>query len=402
MASTPAVGPRPTTRTNTSAHTSSGMLRNTISSQRTAWRSQNGPRAMRPDRAEMDSTRVLTSVSGMATTRASVTPAVAMATVRQVSRTTMRTNSASCASGQKLPRNCPVTFRLSGSSRIQGLNSVATPSGHSSTSMASIQKRRLCQAGSRRGTGGRLSCATPTYRQCMTTGCGARASADAGTGTSPRSSCSNWSYSAASRSRETARAGRSKAICPSRKPMMRGKCASATSTWCNVATSVAPRSPAPAPARRWPGGTASGPGPTRARQSAANSPRPHTQGARQADALALATREAVHPLKQFVAQIKAVQRLVGGGDVVRIEQRPHAGHSPMAGRRPASTAVTTRWRGGRGGTCGARNKRPRSRCSCPRGSCHGSCPSSAACRPTAATRRPAPATGWSCRRPTGR
>jgi len=33
----------------------------------------------------------------------------------------------------------------------------------------------------------------------------------------------------------------------------------------------------------------------------------------------------------------------------------------IAGSRPASTEVTTRWRGGSGGTCGARNKRPRSR-----------------------------------------
>ena len=72
MASTPAVGPRPTTRTKTSAHTSSGTLRSTTSPQRTAWRSQNGPRAMRPLSADTDSTRTASSASGTASTRASL------------------------------------------------------------------------------------------------------------------------------------------------------------------------------------------------------------------------------------------------------------------------------------------------------------------------------------------
>ena len=48
---------------------------------------------MRPERADTDSTRVFTSVSGMAITSASVMPAVAMATVRQVSLATMARNS---------------------------------------------------------------------------------------------------------------------------------------------------------------------------------------------------------------------------------------------------------------------------------------------------------------------
>ena len=38
--------------------------------------------------------------------------------------------------------------------------------------------------------------------------------------------------------RVTCAAGRSKAMRPSRSPTMRGKCSSAISTWCSVATSV--------------------------------------------------------------------------------------------------------------------------------------------------------------------
>ena len=37
----------------------------------------------------------------------------------------------------------------------------------------------------------------------------------------------------------------------------------------------------------------------------------------------------------------------------------------MLGKRPANTEVTTRWRGGSGGTCGARNNWPRKRRSTP-------------------------------------
>jgi len=48
----------------------------------------------------------------------------------------------------------------------------------------------------------------------------------------------------------------------------------------------------------------------------------------------------------------------------------------MAGNRAASTEVTTRWRGGSGGTWGARNSWPRWRCNAERGSAQGSRPSS--------------------------
>jgi hypothetical protein len=106
---------------------------------------------MRPLRAETDSTRVHTRVSGTATTSASVRPAVAMATVRQVSRATIARNSHPSTGGRKLARKSPVTLRFWASKRIQGLNSVATISGHSSTRPAPVQKTRPSQAGSREG-----------------------------------------------------------------------------------------------------------------------------------------------------------------------------------------------------------------------------------------------------------
>ena len=89
------MGPRPTTRTNTKAHTNSGMLRNTMRVTRTQPRKTAGQRFMRPDKADRDNTRVATRLNGTARTKASVMPAVAMATVRHVSRTTMRMNSVS-------------------------------------------------------------------------------------------------------------------------------------------------------------------------------------------------------------------------------------------------------------------------------------------------------------------
>src|SRR5574343_802693 len=151
MASTPAVGPRPTTRTNTSAQISSGMLRSTISVARTSQRSTAGQRSMRPDKADNDKTRVAKRLKGTASTSASVTPAVAMATVRQVSRTTMSMNSALWISGQKVDKNCAVTFRFSGSHSTHKRNSVATANGHNSTKARLSQNTRWKKAGSRAG-----------------------------------------------------------------------------------------------------------------------------------------------------------------------------------------------------------------------------------------------------------
>jgi len=122
-----------------------------MSVHRTMRRHHVGTDAMRPDRAEMDSTRTDSSAIGTAMSRPSVMPEVAMATVRHVSRATRARNSASSRSGQKLPRKCALALRLSPSSRIQGLNSEATASGHSSTIATLIQNTRPAQAGSRLG-----------------------------------------------------------------------------------------------------------------------------------------------------------------------------------------------------------------------------------------------------------
>src|SRR3990167_2839102 len=149
MASTPAVGTRPTTRTNTSAQISSGTLRSRISSQRTPWRSTAGMSAMRPLSAEIDSARTDSSVSGSASSSASTMPAVAIATVRQVSRATISKNSGSSLGGTKSPRNLSVDLSVPASSSPQGLTSVSTSAGHSSSSAASAQKTRPRQAGSR-------------------------------------------------------------------------------------------------------------------------------------------------------------------------------------------------------------------------------------------------------------
>ena len=64
---------------------------------------------------------------------------------------TIAKKSAPCAGGKKLARKLPPERKLSGASRIQGLNSVVTISGHSSTRAAVVQNTRPSQAGSRAG-----------------------------------------------------------------------------------------------------------------------------------------------------------------------------------------------------------------------------------------------------------
>jgi hypothetical protein len=300
-----------------------------------------------------------------------------------------------------------VTFRLSGSSRIQGLNSVATQRPQQHQRWPASRTGGCAQAGSRkrdRGQGG-ASVAAPPQRQAMHDHrLRARASADAAP--EPRRAArarAGRTAPPAARASPAARAGR-KASWPSRRPMMRGKCASATSTWCNVATSVTPRSRAPATSAPMAWRDRVGSSADSGSSTSHSSPRPpYQQGARQADALALATREAVHPLKQLVGQIKAVQRLVGGGDVVRIEQRAHAGQQPH-GRQAAGQHR-------RDHTLARRQRRhlraPGTSGRAAAAAAHAAAATAvarphAACRPTAATRRPAPAAGWSCRRPTGR
>ena len=150
MANTPAAGPKPTTRTKTRAQISSGMLRKKMSSQRTSCRTQEGRKCIRPDSADIDRIRVETIVKGIAKIIASVKPAVAMATVRHVSFTTSTRNSEPSAGGKKSAKKRMLTLRLSGSKKIQGLNSVATSAGMSKAKAAIAQKTRLSHAGSRR------------------------------------------------------------------------------------------------------------------------------------------------------------------------------------------------------------------------------------------------------------
>jgi len=149
MASTPAVGPNPTTRTNTSAQTSSGTERSTTVHPRTACLSHAGPRAMRPPTALTDSRSVIASASGSAIRPASAMPAVAIATVRQVSRASNARNSASWRSGTNCARKRPVTRRLRASNSVHGWNSASTSSGHSTTTAASTPNMRRDSAGSR-------------------------------------------------------------------------------------------------------------------------------------------------------------------------------------------------------------------------------------------------------------
>jgi hypothetical protein len=58
-----------------------------------------------------------------------------------------------------------------------------------------------------------------------------------------------------------------------------------------------------------------------------------------------------------------------------MHQAAQAGEQADVRQAPASTDVTTRWRGGNGGTWGARNNRPRRRRKAAAPSDHGSCPS---------------------------
>ena len=130
IASTPAVGPRPTMRTNSSAHTSSGTERSTIRIQRRTWRTTPASGRMRPvPRREIDRRSLMTKVAGMATISASVRPAVAIATVCQVSRSTIARKAGSVSGVRKSRRKPPAARRLCASNSSHGLNSAATSSG---------------------------------------------------------------------------------------------------------------------------------------------------------------------------------------------------------------------------------------------------------------------------------
>jgi len=86
---------------------------------------------------------------GTAISSARANPAVAIATVRQVSRATSSKNSGSTLGGTKSARNLSVDLSVPGSNITHGLNSVSTSAGHSNSSAASAQNTRPRHAGSR-------------------------------------------------------------------------------------------------------------------------------------------------------------------------------------------------------------------------------------------------------------
>ncbi|MEZ5660145.1 MAG: hypothetical protein R3E83_16870 [Burkholderiaceae bacterium] len=110
IASTPAVGPRPTTLTNSSAQTSSGTLRRNTSNQRTPWRTSTLVLCIGRPRADCDRRALAIRVSGTEAIHPSSSPAVAVATVIQVACSTRRRNSGEICGGKKVARKRPVIF----------------------------------------------------------------------------------------------------------------------------------------------------------------------------------------------------------------------------------------------------------------------------------------------------
>jgi hypothetical protein len=104
---------------------------------------------MRPDSAERESTRVDNRVAGKAMTKAKVIPAVAIATVRQVSRATSQRKSSPTSGGMKALKKRSVGSRLPSANNTQGRNSVSVSSGQSNNKPSKNQVRRPFQAGSR-------------------------------------------------------------------------------------------------------------------------------------------------------------------------------------------------------------------------------------------------------------
>ena len=176
-----------------------------------------------------------------------------------------------------------MTSRLRASNSSQGLNSVATSSGHSSTSAAPVQNTRPSQAGSRGRTcaataaagGGRpLSSAVHHHRGWR----GGRLSAvgHLRCGRAMRVRPRAARTAASSSGRRHLRGGQVEGDARRRAgPTMRGNCASAASTWCRL---VDQRGAALAGARppAWPGPGArvSGRATTAARRPATAAPAP--------------------------------------------------------------------------------------------------------------------------------
>ncbi|MNP35081.1 hypothetical protein D3C76_1283990 [compost metagenome] len=151
MASTPAVGPRPTARTKSSAQTISGTLRRKISRPRTGQRRAWAHQAGRPPRcrADSDSARLAQREAGRAITSARLMPAVAMARVSRVARPNSWRNSSPCSGGQKPERNWPMVWTLPGSSSTAGFSSLSSRPGQSNARASRVSSSRGRAAGSR-------------------------------------------------------------------------------------------------------------------------------------------------------------------------------------------------------------------------------------------------------------
>ena len=155
MASTPAVGPSPTTRTNTVPTPVPGTLRNTIMSQRSACSGSQARAAVRPDSVEIDDN------GGEQCQRNRKDQGKAHAHSRHGDRTPgiLRDQDEEVPvrrGRQEAAINLALTLRLAGSSITHGLNSVATSMGHSTTSTTKEPDSLRTQAGSLAGGRRRL------------------------------------------------------------------------------------------------------------------------------------------------------------------------------------------------------------------------------------------------------
>ena len=155
IASTPAVGPRPTARTNSKAQTISGTLRSTISRPRTGQRRACAHQAGLPPRARalIDRARLARRAKGMANSQANAMPAVAMARVCKVAWASSSRKSRSWAGGQKPLTNWPMLRRLSGATSTARFSSLNCKPGHSRASASTVRSKRGRAAGSRRWAG---------------------------------------------------------------------------------------------------------------------------------------------------------------------------------------------------------------------------------------------------------
>src|SRR5450755_1054749 len=151
-ARTPAPGPRPRARTKTRAHTTSGMARRKLSTPRTPARKAAPDHC--PGPGPMPATaraRVASTASGAATTNARAMPAVAMASVSSVALPRSARKSGDVAGGTKPARKVAITCRLPAPKSCQGWNSASASSGHNTTTATTSIVSRPRRAGSGKG-----------------------------------------------------------------------------------------------------------------------------------------------------------------------------------------------------------------------------------------------------------